>query len=171
MTNRSSQLDTTATFRRRYPGPYFVARGTDGVDRTLDICCGTTQKFITAVAYWDDHAAAARVAGTVRLALEHSRNVELRERQNSVDNHLLREFLAERPGPLEHRFLPASSSVDADTGLAVTERSTWAVLDSGTRTAVIGIEAEQDCSDAELIVASVAEALNLLRIEALTATA
>ena len=70
MTNDS---DIQHSFFNRYPGPFCVSPGSDGVDATFDINCETTGQFLTATHYWEDREQAKLIASDIAEALNLAR--------------------------------------------------------------------------------------------------
>jgi len=70
MTNKSA---IQHTFFNRYPGPFCVTPGSDGVDATFDINCETTGQFLTATHYWEDREQAKLIATGIAEALNLAR--------------------------------------------------------------------------------------------------
>ena len=61
------------SFLSRYPGPYSVQPGRDGVDCTFDISCRTTSKHIVSAAYWHEEESALLIASALTIAMESAR--------------------------------------------------------------------------------------------------
>lgn len=93
----SSSINTS--FFERFPGPYWVEPGTDGVDDTFDIMCRSTGHRIIASTYWYEEEQAKLVADVVTLALELSAPYVHRATANGTIYSKLRRFQEMHQGP------------------------------------------------------------------------
>jgi len=144
-------------FLDHYPGPFVITPGVDGVDLTFDISCRSTKQHIVAVTYWTQRMWARRVAKAIRLALLRVRGPLRNGRLSEQNRKMLAAFFAEFPGPFRHEFRPTS-----DLGHAATPDE-WLVTCESSECHPAGFFSDQGDSNAELVTAAVAEALNRLR--------
>ena len=63
------QIFARKRFLRHCPGPYTYLSSRDGVDRTFDIYCLTTENYIVSTYYWEERKAAEATAATITAAL------------------------------------------------------------------------------------------------------
>ncbi|MEZ6128926.1 MAG: hypothetical protein R3C59_09605 [Planctomycetaceae bacterium] len=153
------QSDSISNFLKRYPGPYVIIPGSDGVDFTFDLCCRSTKQPIVSVAYWSRQMWARRVARVIRLALLRIRGPLRGGRLSERDRQVLAAFFTEMPGPFRHEFLPASIDGTPNT------LDEWLVTCESSGCHPVGFFTYRSDSNAELVTATVAEAINRLRAD------
>ena len=112
---------TRNSFTSRYPGPYAVHPGTDGVDNTFDIICSSTGDRIIAATYWEAEEEALLIACVVTLALEMARRAKRPTHFSHATKAKLNQFMSRHPGPYSHKQFV--DDMRAEIGVAVKEGS------------------------------------------------
>lgn len=144
-----------STFFDRFPGPFEIKKGIDGVDLTFDLYCQATQSFILNVGFSEDEKTAQVLAATYSIALNRVRPTA----QTDVLPHeamTVDQFLRTTPGPFYIEFSPERSQPHGT-------RPTWTVICDATGEAVVGIESEETDSNSQQLVSNVCSALNVLK--------
>lgn len=72
---------TLNNFYNFFPGVFIVRPGTNGCDRTFDVYCSASGKFVISFDYWDEWQHASMVAFAVAEALNQNRESRIQPRR------------------------------------------------------------------------------------------
>jgi len=142
---------TIQKFLKQYPGPFDYQRSADGVDDTFEVYCETTDAYIIAYHFWDNRIPAELTADSVCFAL------------NTLASGDTKTWTAEQL-PLNNQFLQALYPGPYTTGFTECERMpSNDVVCSRSKSVVIREYRRGDGKEAQMVVETIAAALNSLR--------
>lgn len=142
--------NTLQTLLSQCPGPFHYIPSTNGVNRTFEVRCQSTDRRLIATEYWDERAAAELTADSVTFALNVINDGKLFAREFNELPQSLQFLLARYPGPFysefgDHEYDPMHT-----------------VVCQATQQIIIGASGCVDSREERDVATAVADALNIL---------